>query len=63
METFVQQAEMFRERQIEVELAADREGRLWHEEREQLLCRVEEGRMMVDQWCTRLLHRVRNRVN
>ncbi|KAM7534555.1 hypothetical protein Aperf_G00000104997 [Anoplocephala perfoliata] len=54
---FREQAELFRERLIESEQGADREYKIWTEEREDLLCRLEDSRISVEQWCIRLAHR------
>ena len=55
---FREQAELFRERLIESEQGADREYKIWTEEREDLLCRIEDSRISVEQWCIRLANRV-----
>nr|CDS27798.2 Prefoldin [Hymenolepis microstoma] len=52
-----EQAELFRERLIESEQGADREYKIWTEEREDLLCRIEDSRISVEQWCIRLANR------
>ncbi|KAA3672464.1 uncharacterized protein DEA37_0012627 [Paragonimus westermani] len=54
MECYRQQAELFRHRQFEVEESAEREFKLWQEERDHLLYRAEEARVMVEQWCIQL---------
>ncbi|VDL11671.1 unnamed protein product [Hymenolepis diminuta] len=54
---FREQAELFRERLIESEQGADREYKIWTEEREDLLCRIEDSRISVEQWCIRLANR------
>jgi len=57
---FREQSELFRERCIEVDQMADREYKVWADEREDLLFRVEDSRYMVEQWCLRLAHREGN---
>ncbi|KAH9279413.1 Microtubule cross-linking factor 1 [Echinococcus granulosus] len=52
-----EQAELFRERLIESEQGADREYKIWSEEREDLLCRIEDSRISIEQWCIRLANR------
>uniref|UniRef100_A0A5K3FB09 Protein SOGA2 n=2 Tax=Mesocestoides corti TaxID=53468 RepID=A0A5K3FB09_MESCO len=54
---FREQAELFRERLIESEQVGDREYKIWSEEREDLLCRIEDSRISVEQWCIRLANR------
>lgn len=49
---------MFRERLLDSEQGADREYKIWTEEREDLLCRIEDSRISVEQWCIRLANRV-----
>ncbi|VDM31454.1 unnamed protein product [Hydatigera taeniaeformis] len=52
-----EQAELFRERLIDAEQGADREYKIWTEEREDLLCRIEDSRISIEQWCIRLANR------
>ncbi|VDK41423.1 unnamed protein product [Taenia asiatica] len=52
-----EQAELFRERLLDSEQGADREYKIWTEEREDLLCRIEDSRISVEQWCIRLANR------
>ncbi|KAF7251440.1 hypothetical protein EG68_10535 [Paragonimus skrjabini miyazakii] len=54
MECYRQQAELFRHRQFEVEESAEREFKVWQEERDHLLYKAEEARVMVEQWCIQL---------
>ncbi|KAF5405776.1 M protein repeat protein [Paragonimus heterotremus] len=58
MECYRQQAELFRHRQFEVEESAEREFKVWQEERDHLLYKAEEARVMVEQWCIQLQCRV-----
>ncbi|VDK86791.1 unnamed protein product [Dibothriocephalus latus] len=55
-----EQAELFRERLIEAERVAEREYKVWSDEREDLLYRIEDARICVEQWCLRLHHRENN---
>lgn len=58
MECYRQQCELFRHRHFEVEENAEREFKIWQEEREHLLYRAEEARTMVEQWSMQLQYRV-----
>ncbi|KER28311.1 hypothetical protein T265_04840 [Opisthorchis viverrini] len=58
MECYRQQAELFRHRHFEVEERAEREFKIWQEEREHLLYRAEEARANIEQWCLQLQYRV-----
>uniref|UniRef100_A0A0V0J7C3 Protein SOGA2 n=1 Tax=Schistocephalus solidus TaxID=70667 RepID=A0A0V0J7C3_SCHSO len=55
-----EQADLFRERLIEAERVAEREYKVWSDEREDLLYRIEDARICVEQWCLRLHHRDNN---
>ncbi|BHF84099.1 positive regulation of microtubule motor activity [Sparganum proliferum] len=55
-----EQADLFRERLIEAERVAEREYKVWSDEREDLLYRIEDARISVEQWCLRLHHRENN---
>ncbi|KAL7055014.1 hypothetical protein AAHC03_024281 [Spirometra sp. Aus1] len=55
-----EQADLFRERLIEAERVAEREYKVWSDEREDLLYRIEDARICVEQWCLRLHHRENN---
>lgn len=57
MECYRQQCELFRHRHFEVEENAEREFKIWQEEREHLLYRAEEARTMVEQWSMQLQYR------
>ncbi|CAH8657865.1 unnamed protein product [Dicrocoelium dendriticum] len=58
MECYRQQAELFRHRHFEVEEGMEKEMKWWQEEREHLIYRAEEARVMVEQWLTQLQCRV-----
>ncbi|CAL8081169.1 unnamed protein product [Calicophoron daubneyi] len=60
MECYRQQAELFRHRQFEVEENAEKEFKIWHDERQHLILRAEEARTMVEQWCIQLQYRGHN---
>ncbi|VDP85363.1 unnamed protein product [Echinostoma caproni] len=57
MECYRQQCELFRHRHFEVEENAEREFKVWQEEREHLLYRAEEARAMIEQWSMQLQYR------
>ncbi|CAH8558301.1 unnamed protein product [Schistosoma turkestanicum] len=54
MECYRQQVELFRHRHFELEETAEKEYKVWQDEREQLIYQAEEARVMIDQWSTQI---------
>uniref|UniRef100_A0A094ZLJ8 Protein SOGA2 n=1 Tax=Schistosoma haematobium TaxID=6185 RepID=A0A094ZLJ8_SCHHA len=54
MECYRQQVELFRHRHFELEEAAEKEYKIWQDERNQLIYQAEEARVMIDQWSTQI---------
>nr|CAH8866808.1 unnamed protein product [Trichobilharzia regenti] len=54
MECYRQQVELFRHRHFEVEENAEREYKIWQEERDNLVYQAEEARVMINHWSTQI---------
>ena len=54
MECYRQQVELFRHRHFELEEAAEKEYKIWQDERDQLIYQAEEARVMIGQWSTQI---------
>ncbi|KAH8856606.1 Protein SOGA3 [Schistosoma japonicum] len=54
MECYRQQVELFRHRHFELEETAEKEYKIWQEERDHLIYQAEAARVMIDQWSTQI---------
>ncbi|KAK4467641.1 hypothetical protein MN116_008583 [Schistosoma mekongi] len=60
MECYRQQVELFRHRHFELEETAEKEYKIWQEERDHLIYQAEAARVMIDQWTTQIKCKVNN---
>ncbi|CAH8600855.1 unnamed protein product [Heterobilharzia americana] len=60
MECYRQQVELFRHRHFELEENAEREYKIWQEERDNLVYQSEEARVMINQWSTQIKCKANN---
>ncbi|XP_018653642.1 hypothetical protein Smp_134570, partial [Schistosoma mansoni] len=63
MECYRQQVELFRHRHFELEEAAEKEYKIWQDERDQLIYQAEEARVMIGQWSTQIKCKANNEDN
>ncbi|TNN15317.1 M repeat-like protein isoform 2 [Schistosoma japonicum] len=63
MECYRQQVELFRHRHFELEETAEKEYKIWQEERDHLIYQAEAARVMIDQWSTQIKCKVNSEDN